>query len=227
MLSFGLCNAPATFQQLADKVFQGMKWKEVLLYLDDIIVFSKTEEEHVRRLEKVFKRLRQAGLTQRPEKCQYMKKKVKLLGYIVNKNGLSPDDTKMKAIQEFPKPKVIKDVQSFIGLCNYYRKLIKNFAKIARPLHKLTKKDYTFAWENEQQEAFEMLKQKLTTAPALQHYDSNKGSELRVDACSTGIGAVLLQEGIDTQLHPIAYVSRGLSKAEQNYTITELEGLAA
>lgn len=127
VLSFGLCNAPATFQNLTDKVFQRMKWKEVLLYLDDIIIFSETESEHVEKLTKIFNRLRKAGLTLRPEKCKYMKKEIKLLGYIVSEKGLLPDDTKIEAVRNFPTPKNVKDIQSFIGLCNYYRKFIKKF----------------------------------------------------------------------------------------------------
>lgn len=227
VLSFGLCNAPATFQHLADQVFDGMKWRDVLIYLDDIVVFSRTWEEHLEKLERVFKRLREAGLTLKPSKCIYAKPEVKLLGHVVSKEGIAPDEEKLRAIRDFPEPKTIKHVQSFVGLCNYYRKFIKNFSIIARPLHMAIKKETGFVWGFEQRKSFEVLKKKLTTAPVLQHFNPNKGCELRVDACTVGIGAILLQEGEDGHPHPVAYVSRSLSNAEKNYTITELEGLAA
>ncbi|XP_049824794.1 uncharacterized protein LOC126265925 [Aethina tumida] len=227
VLSFGLCNAPATFQQLADKVFEGMKWKDVLIYLDDIVVFSRTLEEHLQKLEKVFQRLRKAGLTLKPSKCSYAKEEVELLGYIVSREGILPDPAKLQAIREFPRPNNVKGIQSFLGLCNFYRKFIHNFATTARPLHELTKKDGKFNWLEEHEHAFQTLKKKLLSAPVLQHFNPNEGTELHVDASKLGIGAVLLQKGEDQNQHPIAYISRSLSKAEKNYTITELEGLAA
>ena len=226
-MSFGLCNAPATFQQLADQVFQDLKWKEVPIYLDDIIIFSETLEGHLEKLRKVFTRMREAGLTLKPSKCEYLKEKINILGFTVTKDGLLPEEAKLVAIKEFPKPKSVKNVQSFIGLCNYYRKCIKNFSVIARPLHEITKNDTGFKWEENQIEAFNHLKEKLITAPVLNHYNPDKDCELRVDASRDGIGAILLQEGEDEQPHPIAYASRSLTKAEKNYTITELEGLAA
>lgn len=226
VLSFGLCNAPSTFQELADIVFRDMKWNEILCYLDDIIIFSETIEEHLLKLQKVFIRLREAGLTLKPNKCEYLKERIYLLGFIITKDGILPDDAKISAIKNFPKPKNVKAVQSFIGLCNYYRKFIKNFSQIARPLHEITKKD-NFFWTDDQEDSFETLKQKLTNPPVLAHFDPNQGCELHVDASRSGIGAVMLQENTDAKLHPVAYISRSLTKAEKNYTITELEGLAA
>lgn len=226
VLSFGLCNGPSTFQALADEVFQGMKWKDVVIYLDDILVFSKTKDEHLQKLRRVFERLRQAGLTLKPSKCTYARTEVNVLGHTVSEAGISPDEEKLIAIKAFPVPRNVKSVQSFIGLCNYYRKFINNFSLIARPLHEATKKDTGFIWGPPQQQAFENLKQKLLTAPVLSHFNPDKECELRVDASTIGIGAILLQEDNDKKLHPVAYISRSLTKAEKNYGITELEGLA-
>lgn len=226
-MSFGLCNAPATFQALADRVFRDMKWKEILIYMDDIIIFSKTIEEHLSKLRKVFQRLRNAGLTLKPSKCEYLKEKINVLGYSVSREGLQPDESKLIAIRNFPTPKNVKSVQSFLGLCNYYRKFIKNFSQLAKPLYEVTHKDRKFIWGGSQEEAFQILKEKLCTAPVLAHYNPEKPTELRVDGSLLGVGAVLLQEDEERRKHPIAYASRTLSKAEKNYTITEIEGLAA
>jgi hypothetical protein len=225
VMPFGLTNAPASFQHLADTVFCDLKWKEVLIYLDDIVVFSNTFDEHLQRLRNVLTRLRQANLTLKPSKCFFAHFKVSLLGYVVSQEGLLPDESKLTAIQKFPTPKKVKDVQSFLGMCNYYRKFIKNFSQIARPLHDLTRKDIDFVWTSEHQNTFEELKHKLLTTPVLTHYDPKRDIELRVDACGYGIGGVLLQQH-EEKWHPVAYISRSLTKAEKNYTVSELEALA-
>lgn len=168
--------------------------KDVLIYLDDIVVFSKTWPEHLEKIEKVFIRLREAKLTLKPSKCIYPKQDIKLLGYIVSAKGLAPDEEKLRAIKEFPEPKTVKNIQSFVGLCNYYRKIIKDFSIIARPLHVATKNGCNFLWGPEQKMAFVTLKEKLTTAPVL-HYNPDKSCELRVDACTTRIAAILLEDG--------------------------------
>jgi len=226
VLPFGLCTAPNTFQALADRVFEGMKWKSILIYLDDVIIFSKTPEEHLEKLREVCERLREAGLTLNPKKCEFLKKEVKILGHIVNETGIMPDNDKIESVKKFPTPRKVKDIQSFLGLANFYRKFIKDFSKIARPLHDLTKKDQKFCWRKEQEKAFQELKDKLITAPVLHHFNPLKETILHVDGSKTGIGAVLLQEDENGRPHPIAYASRSLNKNEQNYTISEIEGLA-
>jgi hypothetical protein len=220
VMPFGLTNAPASFQHLADTVFCDLKWKEVLIYLDDIVLFSNTFDEHLKRLRNVLTRLRQANLTIKPSKCFFAHFKVSFLGYVVSQEGLLPDESKLTAIQKFPTPKKVKDVQSFLGMCNYYRKFIKN-----NLLDDLTRKDIDFVWTSEHQNPFEELKHKLLTTPVLSHYDPKKDIELRVDACGYGIGGVLLQQH-EEKWHPVAYTSRRLTKAEKNYTVSELEALA-
>ncbi|EFA13080.1 Retrovirus-related Pol polyprotein from transposon 17.6-like Protein [Tribolium castaneum] len=144
VLPFGLCNAPATFQNLADVVFQGMNWVDVSIYLDNIILFSHSYEEHLVKLEKVFERIMEANLKLKPSKCSFLKKEVKMLGHVINNTGIAPDQEKLLAVKNFPQPTNVKDVQSFLGLCNYYRKFIEKFAQIARPLHESTKKGQDF-----------------------------------------------------------------------------------
>lgn len=226
VLPFGLTCAPASFQHLVDTVLAGLKWKKALVYLDDIIVKGETFEEMVNNLRAVLNRLREAGLTLKPSKCHFGMTEIGVLGHIVNRDGIAPDPNKVKAIKNFPPPKKLKDVQSFLGLANYYRKFIKDFSKIAKPLHSLTKKDVKFNWDENARKAFEHLKNTLISAPVLAHFDPNAPTEVRVDACGYGVGAILLQ-GEKPRVRPVAYASRTLSKAEQNYSITEKECLAA
>ena len=224
-LPFGLCNAPSTFQDLTDRVFRGLKWSSVLVYLDDVIVFSETFEEHLDKLKEVFQRLRDANLTLKTQKCTFAATQVKVLGHIVNNNSIRPDPEKLGAIRDFPRPKTVRQLQSFLGLANYYRKFIANFSKLAHPLHKLLSKNFKFKWDTEQEDAFNVLKNKLCESPVLVHFNPHIGCELRADACKDGLGVILLQE-YEGQMHPMAYASRSLTKAEKNYSITELEALA-
>lgn len=148
-------------------------------------------------------------------------------GYFRTQNfrgRIAPDQTKLNAISKFPTPKKVKDVQSFLGLCNYYRKFVKDFSIIAKPLYNLTKKGVDFIWDAKSQNTFEILKSKLISAPVLAHFQPNEPTELRVDASKQGIGAVLLQK-LNGDLHPVAYISRGLTEAEKNYSVTEQECL--
>ena len=143
-MPFGLKNAPATFQRLMNSVLTGLQGLECLVYLDDIVVYGASLEEHNKRLEKILQRLRGSNLKLQPEKCEFLRKEVIYLGHIISENGILPDPSKLTAIHEFPTPKKVKEVQAFIGLAGYYRKFIKNFSKIARPLTKLTRKNKKF-----------------------------------------------------------------------------------
>lgn len=189
------------------------------------MVFSDTFEEHLARLGRVFTRLRTAGLTLKRSKCVFVENDVHLLGHIVGTEGIKPDPAKLEAIRNFPTPRNVKGIQSFLGLCNYYHKFIENFSKTAKPLHTATRKDIPFQWTQELQNTFDELKEKMVNAPVLAHFNPNIGTELRTDALLQGLGAVLLQKGPDNELHPLAYASRTLTKAEKNYGISELEAL--
>jgi len=224
-MPFGLKNAPATFQRLMNSVLTGMQGLKCLVYLDDIVIYGASLEDHNRRLEEVLQRLREHKLKLQPDKCEFLRKETVYLGHIISENGISPDPSKLEAIKNFPEPKRVKDIQSFIGLAGYYRKFIKNFSKIAKPLTKLTKKAEKFMWTTEQQNAFEELKEKLMTAPVLTYPDFTQEFIVTTDASAYALGAVLSQGKVGDD-RPIAYASRVLTRAEQNYSTTEKELLA-
>ena len=193
-MPFGLCNAPATFQRLMDVCLGKLKYNSCLVYIDDIIIFSKTMAEHFYRLEKIFKCLLNAGLTLKPQKCFFFQPKILYLGHIISANGQELDPEKVRAVQNFPTPTNVRAVRSFVALCSYYRKFIQGFAQIAQPLTKLTKKDEPFIWDEAQINAFETLKEKLSSNPVLTHFDPSLEVQLRTDASDVGLGAIILQK---------------------------------
>ena len=162
---FGLCNAPATFSRLMDRILSGLHWETCLFYLDNIIAFSSTWEEHLAQLRQVFERLRHANLKLGAEKCTFAAKKVSYLGHWVMEEGLLPDSALLAAIREIPPPKTATEVRSFLSLAGYYRRCVKNFAAIVGPLHALTRKDAVFHWSAHCQATFDHLKTLLTTSP--------------------------------------------------------------
>ena len=190
---FGLCNAPATFSRLMDRVLSGLHWETCLFYLDDIIVFSSTWEEHLARLRQVFERLRHADLKLGAEKCAFTAKEVSYLGHRVTEEGLLPDSALLVAIQEIPPPKTTTEVRSLLGLAGYYWRYVKNLAVIAGPLHALTRKDAAFHWSADCQSAFDRLKMLLTTSPITAFPDFSQPFWLYTDASTAGLGAILVQ----------------------------------
>ena len=226
VMPFGLCNAPATFQRLMDLVLSGLQWTECLVYLDDVIILGRDFEDHLRSLKLVFQRLRESGLKLKPAKCSLFQEKVSYLGHVISADGLATDPDKSNQVAWWPVPTSAKEVQKFLGLANYYRRFVKGFASIAKPLHKLTEKNSVFKWTEECQEAFIELRHRLTSTPALAHPDFSKPFTLDTDASNTGIGAVLSQEGEDGVEHVIAFGSRLLTKPERNYCVTRRELLA-
>ena len=225
VMPFGLCNAPATFQRIMNKVLGDSIHKYVMVYLDDVIIYSKSFEEHLRHIEDVLNRIRRANLRLKAEKCHFGASELQFLGHVVGKDGVKPDPKKVEKIENYPIPKNIRELRGALGLFSYYRRFIENFSKIADPLYELLKKDITYIWTESQQEAFEFLKKKLTTAPIIQYPDFERPFFLYTDASGTGIGAVLAQKN-DKLEHVIAYASRTLNPAEKNYGVTELECLA-
>ena len=224
-MPFGLKNAPATFQRLMNTILTGVQGLKCLVYLDDIVVYGPSLKEHNKHLIEIMRRLRKNNLKLQPDKCEFLRKEVIYLGHIITENGITPDPTKLEAVKNFPQPKTVKNIQAFIGLAGYYRKFIKDFSKIAKPLTKLTKKGEKFIWTVEQQNAFETLKEKLITAPVLSYPDFEKKFLVTTDASDYAIGAVLSQGPVGSD-QPIAYASRILNKAERNYNTTEKELLA-
>jgi len=224
-MPFGLCNAPATFERLMEKVLQDILSKVRLVYLDDVIVFSKIFEEMMANLRKVFLRLRMANLKINPQKCSLFGKEVKYLGHIVSERGISTDPEKISAVKNWPVPQNRKQLRSFLGFCFYYRKFIKGFSLIAKPLFTLTEHQVKFEWSSSCQKAFQELKQKLISSPILSFPKEQGQFILDTDASNHGVGAVLSQVQNGTE-KVIAYLSRVLNKAERNYCITRRELLA-
>ncbi|KAG1131334.1 hypothetical protein G6F37_013455 [Rhizopus arrhizus] len=222
----GLVNSPATFQRLIDLCFRPLINKCLVAYIDDLNVYSLDHHTHLYHLEQVFQCIQVANLKLNPEKCFFFKDHLKFLGYIVTKEGLQTDPGKIQKIVEYPQPKTIKQVRGFLGLASYYRRFIKNFATIARPLHDQTKTTKKVPWTSKTTESFEMLKKLLTTAPILSRPDFNEPFLLVTDASKLGLGAILTQLDENGHEHPIIYASRGLKSTESNYAPTKLECLA-
>jgi hypothetical protein len=226
VMPFGLCNAPATFQRLMDTVFYDVLWKFVLVYMDDIIIFSKTAQEHKIHLEEVFTLLMKAGLKLNPDKCDFYQEKILFLGHMISKEGIQPNPALVEKIKNCPRPTTKTKVRSFLGLASYYRRFIRNFSGIARPLYNLTKQDEVFAWTEECEQAYEHLRKCLTSYPIVIYPNFEKSFLLHTDASNYAIGAVLVQKDDQGHDHVIAYASRILTPAESHYTVTEKECLA-
>ena len=225
LMPFGLTNAPSTFERLMESVLTGLQYQTCLIYLDDVIVYSNSFHEGISRLREVCERFRQAGLKLKAKKCVLFQTEVKYLGHIVSRDGVATDPVKIKAVKEWPTPTSVTQVRSFLGLAAYYRRFIKDFSKIAAPLHQLTEKNQKFSWADECNEAFNQLKESLTTTPVLAYPVMGKQFILDCDASDIAIGAVLSQVN-DNIEHVIAYGSKCLSKAERRYCVTRRELLA-
>lgn len=220
-MPFGLKNAPATFQRMMDTALRGLIGKICFAYLDDIVVFGRTIQEHNQNLVTLFDRLRATGLKLQPDKCEFLRPELEYLGHLITAEGVKPNPNKINAVQDFKIPSNQKQVKSFLGLSGYYRKFIMNFSTIAKPLIELTKTDQPFNWTDKCDESFKKLKKLLCSSPVLRYPDYDKEFTLTTDASNVGLGGVLSQEG-----HPICYISRTLNKPEMNYTTTEKELLA-
>ncbi|GFS88613.1 transposon Tf2-9 polyprotein [Trichonephila clavipes] len=224
-MPYGLRNAPATFQRLMNRFCNGLEDILALPYLDDIIVLSETFEKHMFDLKTIFERLLHFKLKANREKCHFASSRVKYLGFWITQKGIEVDPEKVASILDIPPPKNVKELQSFLQTCSWFRRYIQDFVKISRPLSYLTKKKVKWQWGFDQQNAFQTLKNSLTTPPVLKKEDGTKPYIIRTDASNYALGAVLLQgEGSDE--HPIEYASRLLTPAERNYSTTEREALA-
>ena len=219
MVPFGLAQAPAYFQLLMAKVLKGLKF--AMTYLDDIIIFSENESQHLEHLETVFSCLREAGLKMKWSKCDFFKSKIHYLGHLISPEGISPLPNKLDCIKHMPVPKITKEIKQFLGLTGYYRKFVPRFADISRPLTTLTKKDKKFEWTPACQKSFDLLKETLCGEPVLKYADTSKPYTLYTDASKLSWAGVLTQshttvihgKSITTD-HPVTFVS-GLFRGSQ------------
>ena len=224
-MPFGLVNAPSTFQRVMNTVFRDILNQNVGIYIDDVIVYSRDAEEHLLHLRQVFERLDARDLRLHPQKCKFMCEELKFLGFIISKDGIKPDPKRTEAIRNFPIPTKVKDIRSFIGMANFYRKYIKDFASIASPLTGLIRKDIKFNFTEECKNAFNFIKEKLSSEPILAHFRIGDRLILYSDGSGYGIGAILnqIQDGKEVTLQ---YASATLNKHQENYTVTQRECLA-
>ena len=225
-LPFGISGAPGTFQMLMAEVLRDLNWRFSLVYIDDILIFSKDFELHLDHLSQVFDRLRQANLTLKISKCKFATASVSYLGHTITKDGISVDTTKTKVVQEFTTPRNVSDTRSFLGLCNYFRKFIPNFSHIANPLNQLLRKEAKFQWTNACQEAFDTLKSKLVQPPCLAFPNMSQSFELSTDASNHAIAWVLEQKDSQNRSRAINYGGRSLHGSELAWSISEKECLA-
>jgi len=228
VMPFGLTNAPATFQQFIQHVLDGLLDRQptgVAAYLDDIILWSPDEKSHITLLREVLQRLRSFQLYAKAEKCEFHKDSVEFLGYRVSPNEVSMDHSKVKAVLEWPTPTTLKQLQSFLGFANFYRRFIRNYSGVVRPLTSLTRRG-SFAWGAQATAAFANIKQRFASAPVLQQFDPTKPITLETDASDYALACILSQPDDQGQLHPVVFHSRQFHDAELNYPIYDKEMLA-
>lgn len=207
VLPFGLTNAPATFQRMMNQVFHDFiaeGW--VIVYLDDVLIFSKSEDEHKEHLRRVFQRLREHKLYVKITKCSFCQQQLKYLGFVVGKDGLQPDMDKVSTVVDWPRPTNVTEVRQFLGLCNFFRRFVQGYSSLVAPLNRLLKKQIPWCWDEQCEDAYKHMKEVLTSAPVLKIPEPDKPYRLVCDASRVGVGAVLCQDG-----RPCAYFSRQMS----------------
>ena len=227
VMFFGLCNSPATFQRMMNEHFKDMideKW--IVIYMDDILICAKTRKELEERTRRVLQRLMDKDLFLKPEKCKFAQTEVEFLGLIISEGQVRMDAAKLAGIKTWPAPESVKQVRSFLGFSNFYRKFIGHYAEITKPLTNLTKKDVPFAWTDECQKAFDELKERFLEEPILKMPDTTKQFILETDASKWATGAVIKQIGEDGEMHPCGFISHTLTPPERNYQIYDRELLA-
>lgn len=215
----GMRNSPSTFARAMEAIFSDMNMMEILLYLDDILIFSDSFEDHLGRIQRVLERLVENNLKVSPKKCHWLRERVTYLGYTISNQGISTDPDKVKVIVEWPLPQKCEQLASFMGLAGFYRRFIKNFSAVAKPLQELTNGDpsTTITWDEKCIETFGLLKTLISSAPVLAHPDFRREFIVEIDASFRGLGACLSQMGDDGNLHPIAFASRAAKGSETRY----------
>ncbi|XP_064197194.1 uncharacterized protein LOC135257909 [Anguilla rostrata] len=226
-MPFGLMNAPAVFQALVNDVLRVLLNRSVVVYLDDILIFSQNPQDHVSHVRKVLQQLLENKLFVKVEKCEFHVSSVRFLGFIIEEGQVRMDPEKVKVVIEWPTPTTLKHLQRFLGFANFYRRFIRDYSRVVAPLTHLTSSSVAFAWTPEADTAFTDLKRRFSSAPILIHPDPVRQFVVEVDASETGGGAVLSQRSVsDNKLHPCAFFSRKFSPAERNYDAGDRELLA-
>ena len=227
VMFFGLCNSPATFQTMMNDIFKELIDEGlVVVYMDDILIFAKTKDELEKATCRVLQILKDNKLYLKKEKCVFEVEKIEFLGLIISQNKVEMDPIKVNGVRDWPAPQTVKQLQSFLGFINFYRRFIEGFARIARPLNDLTKKNVQWSWGEKQQAAFDALKDLVTSSPVLLQPDVSRPFRLETDASDYAVGAVLSQLGEDDKWRPVGYISKSLNEAERNYQIHDKELLS-
>jgi transposase InsO family protein len=227
VVPFGLTNGPAVFQRYINEAFMEFIDDFLTAYLDDLLIYSENELDHEIHVKKVLTRLREAGLQIDIKKCEFHVKRTKYLGFIVGSGGIEVDPEKITVVKNWQEPTTVRGIQSFLGFCNFYRRFIRNYGRVARPLNRLTRKDVPFKFDTACHESFKKLKELLISAPVLIHYRPNRPTRLETDSSDGVVAAVLSQlYEEDSQWHPVAFFSKTMAPAECNYAIHDKEMLA-
>ena len=227
VMFFGMCNSPATFQSMMDATFKDLIDEEkIIIYMDDLFLFTKDLTSLKENTKQVLQRLMDNDLYLKPRKGEFARTQVKWLGMIIEKNRISMDAGKLKGIRDWPIPTTVKEVRGFLGFGNFYRRFIRHYSNIAKLLNNLTKKNQSFNWTAECQQAFEELKRRFTEEPVLIMPDQTKPFQIECDASKYASGAVLTQNNGNGNRHPCAFISKTFSETERNYKIYDRELLA-
>jgi len=228
VMFFGMTNSPATFQTMMNDIFQDLIAEGIMVvYLDDILIFTRTEEEHAKAIRWVLQVLQEHKLFLRPEKCEFWKERIQYLGLVISENKVSIDLVKVAGVREWPTPENKTDIQAFLGFINFYRRFIRDFSAKARPLFDLTRSEQVWTWSGKEQMAFDDLKTAVTTAPVLVSPQDSESFRVEADSSDFATGAVLSQQSTtDGKWHPVAFYSKSLSSMERNYEIHDKEMLA-
>ena len=226
VMHYGLTNAPASFQRFMNDCFKDLLDVCVVVYLDDILIYSENPDDHTDHVREVLRRLRANSLFAKLEKCEFGVDTTNFLGFIISPDGLKMDDAKVQVIRDWPTPRKVKDVQSFLGFANFYRRFIANYSDMSVPLTRLTRKSVRWIWSAECQEAFDLLKTAFTSAPVLHHFDPTLPPVVETDTSDYAIASILSLRTDDSDIHPVAFYSRTLHGAELNYDTHDKELLA-
>jgi len=215
VMFFGMTNSPAIFQAMMNEILRDLiNEGKVAAFVDDVLVGTETEEEHDEIIEEILRRLEENDLYVKPEKCVWKVRKIGFLGVVIRPNGIEMEEGKVEGVLSWPVPKTVKDVRKFLGLANYYRRFIKDFARVARPMNVLMRKDEKWRWRDEQQKAFNKLKKVFTSKPVLAALDLDKEFRVEADASNYATGGVLLIKCSNEKWRPVAFISKSLSDTE-------------